>query len=133
MTTPAVTIQDAIDFCANNISELAWDGVVSIKTRMNTWVAAIFGDAGAFPPNNNQNETQNINNQRWVTNWRGLTNTANRSIEGPAPGDAGLVGVSNVIDAVFRTLCAVRDATAAGATTGAQQTLTIAAFNAAWT
>lgn len=126
MTTPAVTIQDAIDYCADNIAELCFDSAESIKTNMNTWVASLFGAAGIFT------DTEN-NGQRRVIDWRGPTNMANESIEGPLAGDCGLIGCSNVIDAVVRTLCAVRDATAAGATSGPQQTATIAAFNTAWT
>jgi hypothetical protein len=126
VTTPAVTIQDAIDFCADNIAELTFDGLVSIKTRMNAWIASIFGAAGAFTNVEN-------NGQRRVIDWRGPTDMANESIEGPLAGDCGLIGSSNVIDAVVRTLCAVRDATIAGATTGAQEIATIAAFNVNWT
>lgn len=127
MTTPAVTIQDAIDFCADNIAELSFDGVVSIKDRMNDWIAEMFGQvAGIFVDVANAG-------QRRVIDWRGPTDMANESIEGPLAGDAGLIGTSNTIDAVVRTLCAVRDSRLANAITVAQETATIAAFNTNWT
>lgn len=129
MTTPAVTIQNAIDFCADNIAQLTFDGAVAIKTRMDAWVSAMFGAAGAFPTTKNTIEQ---GGQRRVIDWRGHNDIANATIEGPAAGQCGLFGCSNVIDAVVRTLCAVRDARAVNQITAGQQTLTIAAFNAQW-
>jgi len=129
MTTPAVTIQDAIDFCADNIAELSYDGVVAIKPRMDAWVAAMFGAAGIFTDVSDAG-------QRTVIDWHGINTKASAAIEGSNPGDAGVVSTSGVIDAVSRTLCAVRDAvvlTAVTKVTAAQRTATIAAFNAQWT
>jgi hypothetical protein len=128
VTTPAVTIQDAIDFCADNIAELSYDGVVSIKTRMTDWIDDVFGAAGVFPPSFIGDD-----GQRRVIDWYGTNVLANEAIEGPAAGDSGVVGTCACIDAVVRTLCAVRDATAAGSTTVGQRTATIAAFNTQWT
>lgn len=128
MTTPAVTIQDAIDFCADNIAELVFDGVVDVSARASAWIAAMFEDAGAFPPSDNPNA-----GQRRVIDWYPTNLVAVDEIEAAGAGGCGLLGSAALINAVTRTLCAVRDARLAGAITVAQQTATIAAFNAQWT
>lgn len=126
MTTPATTIQEAIDLAADNIAELAYDGVVSVATRMTEWVDGMFGPAGIYTDVDNAS-------QRRVLDWFGATRRAQAEIEGANPGDAGLVGTSAVIDVVTRALSAVRDSALAGAITGAQQTDTVTLFNSAWT
>lgn len=127
MTTPATTIQEAIDLAADNIAELAYDGVVSLASRMTDWVDGMFvAPAGIFIDVNSAP-------QRRVLDWFGPTRRAQDEIEGPNPGDAGLLGTSAVIDVVTRALCAVRDSALAGAITGTQETDTVTLFNTAWT
>ncbi|HLU38448.1 MAG TPA: hypothetical protein VK081_03630 [Planctomycetota bacterium] len=127
MTTPATNIQEAIDLAADNIAELAYDGIVSLAARMVDWTDGMFvGPAGIYV------DVQS-DNQRRVLDWFGATRRAQAEIEGPNPGDAGLIGTSAVIDAVTRALCAVRDSALAGAISSAQETDTVTLFNTAWT
>lgn len=130
MTTPAVTIQNAIDFCADNIADLSFDAVVSVHTRMTTWLGAMFGTSGIFPPGTVERDPAG---NRMVSDWYGYSNHALASLDGAGVGQGGILGTNNLIDAVSRTLCAVRDARAGNHIEASQQTSTIAAFNTAWT
>lgn len=126
MTTPAATIQEAIDFCSDNIGQISYDGTFSLQTRMTSWITAMFGAAGIFT------DVESAP-QRTVLDWYGTNNQAFDLIEGAAPGSTGVESTSAVIGAVVRTLYAVRDARLASYITAGQQTATIAAFNVAWT
>lgn len=130
MTTPAANIGETIEFCADNIAEISYDGMISVKTRMGEWIAAIFG----LPTSTTAIFTDVASNrQRRVLDWWGPSIQASEAIEGPAAGDAQIGGTSAVIDVVVRTLCAVRAARAAGAITQAQEDDVVAAFNTSWT
>jgi len=124
MTTPAVSIQDAINFCSDNIGQISYDGTTSIQTQMAGWIATMF--SGVFTDVDN-------GNQRTVIDWRIANNLAYAQIEGPTPGTTGVFSTSAVIEAVTRTLCAVQVANSAGYVSNAQVTATIAAFNLYWT
>lgn len=127
MTTPATTIQEAIDLAADNIAELSYDGVVALASRMTDWVDGMFvAPAGIYID-------VDSTSQRRVLDWFGPTRRAQAEIEGPNPGDSGLIGTSAVIDAVTRALCAVRDSALAGAISATQETDTVTLFNLAWT
>lgn len=126
MTTPATNIQEAIDLAADNIAEIAYDGVVSLATRMTQWTDGMFAANGIYTD-------VESTSQRRVIDWYGPTRRAQAEIEGPNPGDAGLIGTSAVIDAVTRALSAVRDSALAGAITAGQETDTVTLFNTAWT
>lgn len=125
MTTPAATIQQAIDYCAGNIGLLTFNGAVSIYTRMSTWLSTLFTAATPL-------FTQ-TDGDRTVSDWRVPTDMAQAQIEGPGVGACGLIGCSAVIDVVTRTLSAVRDSTTANYITTAQRAAVIAAFNTSWT
>lgn len=125
MTTPATTIQDAIDYCDDNIGQISYDGMVSLQTQMAGWIATMFGASGIFTDVDNDK-------QRRVIDWYGTNNQAYDMIEGPTPGSSGVESTSAVINAVVRTLYAVRDARIALAISAAQQTATITAFNLYW-
>jgi len=125
MTTPAANISEAVEFCADNIAELSYDAGVSIKTRMNDWIADLFAAGGIFTDVANAG-------QRRVIDWRGPSVLASAQIEGPLAGDSGVVGTSAVIDLVSRVLCAVRAAAGTGITV-AQRDATVTAFNTQWT
>lgn len=125
MTTPAVTIQDAIDYASDNIGSLSYDATASLQLLMSGWIAGMFGTSGIFTDVGNAG-------QRRVIDWYGANNQAYDTIESATPGSTGVVSTSAVIDAVVRTLYAVRDARLAGAITSAQQIATIALFNLQW-
>lgn len=127
MTTPAVTIQDCIDYCGDNIAEISYDAMVSVQTQMAGWITTMFGSAaGIF-------RALEPAGQRRVADWYGVNNQAYDLIESATPGTTGVESTSAVIDAVVRTLYAVRDARAATQISAAQVTATIAAFNLYWT
>jgi hypothetical protein len=130
VTTPAADIQDAIEFCADNIAELSYANVVSIKTRMTAWIAELFG-----APTSTTAIFTNVESagQRRVLDWWAFNIQANEAIEGPLPGDASIGSTCGVIDVVSRTLCAVQAAQDAGAITQAQEDDVVAAFNTEWT
>lgn len=132
MTTPAANIQQAIDYCAGNIGLLTFNGAVSIDARMGTWISTLFGaSAGIFPlPADNSEQSPN---ERTVTNWHVWNDIARAQIEAVGAGGCGLIGCSAVIDAVTRTLFAVRDAAAASRITVAQRNAVVTAFNTNWT
>lgn len=126
MTTPAVTIQDAINFCSDNIGQLSYDAVHAIQPRMTTWITTLFSKGGIFA---------NVDSdpQRTVIDWYIANNNALDQCEGSTPGSTGVFSTSAVIEAVTRTLCAVQVAKNNGYITSAQQTAVIAAFNINWT
>ena len=128
MTTVAANITQAIAVAADNIAELSYDAIVNIKTRMDAWGLAIFGTG--TPPAGGLFVNVESNAERRVIDWLGLNNMANATTFGIDP---GILVTSAIIDAVIRTLCAVRDAQLAGAITAAQQTAVVTAFNAQWT
>lgn len=127
---PVATITEAIQVAATDIAALSYGGVDSLSVQQQLWIDAIFGElAGVFPPS--QNLTRDPG-QRLVTDWLYTNLAAKRAIEGVGVGASGVVGTSAVIDAVERTLLAVRDATLAGEITTAKQTLVVTAYNSVW-
>lgn len=126
MTTVAANIQQAIDVCGANIADLSYTGVVAIQTRMSGWITAMFGAAGIFA-------ALEPAGQRRVADWYGINNLAYDTIPSATPGTTGVEPTSIVIDAVVRTLYAVRDSALASAISTAQRNSTVTAFNLYWT
>lgn len=124
------TITEAIQVAASDIATISYGGVRSLSVQMQLWIDSIFSEAtGVFPPSAN---TAKDPGQRLVTDWLYTNKAAKLAIEGAAPGASGLVGTAACINAVERTLLAVRDARLADQITAAKQTAVIAAYNAAW-
>lgn len=122
----AADIDEAITFAPGDIANIAYDTslALSLYTQMGLWITGIF--TTIFPPASDQTAYPN---QRTVTDWNYTNQAALESIEGPAVGDAELPGTSNTIDAVVRTLTAVKYATINGFITGAQETLVVTLYN----
>lgn len=126
---PAVTIDDCITNCAQNIANLSYGAVLSLKTHFQSWTDGLFAEAaGIFKPSHNDTEE----GQRRVTNWYGYHLQALGTIEGAGVGQSGVLGTSTCIDAAFRVLNAIKFARSDGVITAAQQTAVIALFNAQW-
>ena len=130
----ALTIDDCIALAADNLASVAYGSppppTVSLLTQMNLWIDGMFSEAtGIFPPSVNPRTNPG---QRLVTDWLYAHLAARDTIEGPAPGDAGLLSTSNCINAVVRGLCAVKYATLDQQITLAQQAAFVALFNLVW-
>lgn len=132
MGTPAANIDEAIDFADNNIAEVAYGAAgtptESLLTQFDLWIAGMFATTGIFVPS--ANETSPL--QRAVTNWYPQHVLARAEIEGPAVGDASIMGVAAVINAVSRVLWAVKYATINSKITAAQQTAVVNLYNTVW-
>ena len=129
----AADIDEAIDFCDNNVADVAYGdpppATQSLLTQFDAWVAGMFSEAtGIFVPSANQTSP----NQRSVTNWYAQHVLARSEIEGPAIGDASIMGVAGVINAVSRVLWAVKYATINSKITAAQETAVVALYNTVW-
>ena len=127
--TVAVTIDDVINYAQQDLPIIAYDisYALSLFTQVGLWSTGMFSEAsGIFPPS--ENEVANPG-QRPVSNWMGTTLQALDSIEGPAVGDAALVGTSTSVNAVVRAASAVKYATINGYITAGNQTAVIALYN----
>jgi len=125
----ATNIDDVIAFASTDIAEVSYGGVQSLLVQMNAWMAGMFGEAsGIFPPS--KNET--FPGQRKVSDWFAEHIKARDLIEGPGPGQSGVVGTSACIDAVVRAASAVKFATLQSLITAAQQTAVVNLYNAVW-
>lgn len=131
---PAANIDEAIEFCATDIAAMSYDPAESLFDQMVLWIDGMFLESGIFKPSLNPPASSGADRpgQRAVTDWYAQHLMAKAEIEGPAPGDASVVGTSAVINAVVRVLYAVKQATLAGGSTVAQQTATVALYNATW-
>lgn len=130
---PAATIDDCISLAADNIAAITYGAppppTISLLAQMNAWIDGMFGSTGVFPPAQNLRRDPG---QRLVTDWLYAHLAARDSIEGPLPGDAGLLSASDCINAVVRGLCAVKYAQIDGEITAAQQNAVVALFNTVW-
>lgn len=125
----AANIDQAIAFAPTDIAQVSYQAVQSLLTQMNAWLAGIFSEpTGVFPPSNNETQA----GQQRVTNWLFTNLQARDAIESPAPGGSGLVSTTACINAVVRTLSAVKYATIDGATTVAQENAVVAVYNLVW-
>lgn len=125
----ALNIDEAIAFAPTDIAEVSYGGILSLFTQMNLWLAGMFSEpTGIFPPSNNATQA----GQQRVTNWLFTNLQARDAIEGPGPGASGLVSTTACINAVVRTLSAVKFAQNDGAITPAQQAAVVALYNAVW-
>lgn len=125
----AANIDEAIAFAPTDIAEVSYGGVLSLETQMNAWIAGMFVEAaGIFPPSNNETQA----GQQRITNWLFTNLQARDAIESPAPGGSGLVSTTACINAVVRTLSAVKFATIDGAVTLVQQAAVVALYNVVW-
>jgi hypothetical protein len=130
---PAANIDQAIAMSAANIAALSYGGVTSLYTRMNSWMTGMFSQAsGIFKPSANPGPEVNEPGQRVITDWYAQHFLARAAIEGQAAGQSGLVGTSEVINAVVRVLYAVKYAVIAGRATSSQQTAVVTLYNASW-
>lgn len=134
MPAPAANIDEAIAFAPNYIAQVSYGTVappaLSLKTQTELWIAGMFSEAtGIFPPSGDPILNPG---QRVVTNWLSAHVIALGEIEGPAAGDAGVVGTSAVINAVERVLFAVKFGVVNGNITALQQTAVVALFNTVW-
>lgn len=122
MPTPATTIDECIQFTPSYVAQIAYGTDAPLKTQMGLWIAGMFRDAGIFPASGDGNPRY-----RKITDWYAQHLIANSQIEGPALGDAEVVGTSAVINAVERVLFAINTVGTAG-----QKTATIALWNSIW-
>ena len=122
----AANIDQAITFAPGDIANIAYDTslMFSLFTQMGLWVTGIF--TTIFAP---EDDDTAYPNQRVVTDWNFTNQAALDSIEGPAIGDAELPGTTNTIDAVVRTLTAVKYGTINGYVSGADETLVVTLYN----
>ncbi len=126
----AANIDEVITFAALDIAEVSYGGVDSLLVQTNLWIAGMFSQAtGIYPPSQ---DAQMNPGQRPVTNWYAAHVLARAEIEGPGPGQSGVVGTSSVINAVVRVASAVKFATINGFVTTAQQTAVVTLYNAVW-
>lgn len=127
---PAGNIDDVIAFASTDIAEVSYLSGLSLLTQMNAWIAGMYSEAtGIFKPSVNEANTPG---QRPVTNWYAEHLIARDQIEGPAPGQSGVVGTSACIDAVVRVACAVKQAKIAGFISATQQTAVVTLYNVVW-
>jgi hypothetical protein len=125
----ATTIDEAIQFAPEDIAIDAYDSLLSIYTQMGIWITGLFGPLGIFPPAANANGNPG---QRTVTDWYYTSLAARNAVEGPGPGNCGLVGQAAVTNAVSRVLYAVKQATILNQITSAQEALVVALYNSTW-
>jgi hypothetical protein len=125
----ATDIDDVIKFAPFDIAQVSYLNVDSLFAQMNLWTQGLFGQAGIFPPSQ---DVQQNPGQRVVTNWYSAHVLAINDIEGPAPGQSGVVGTTAVIVVVERVANAVKAAVPLGHITAAQQTAVVALYNAVW-
>lgn len=132
----AVTIDDAIAYASTDIATLSYAGVKSLYTQMGLWITGMFGSplaasttTGIFPPS--QNTTKDPG-QRVVTDWVAQSVIAKSAIEGTTAGSSKVPGTSAVIEAVVRTLYAVKFGVTNTNITAAQRTAVIALYNLTW-
>ena len=127
---PAVTIDDVITLAPTDIADLSYGGVKSLYTQMGLWIAGMFASTTAiFPASANDGQYPN---QRVVTDWYAQHELALVSIEGQGVGQSGVIGTSEVINAVVRVAYAVKNAQAAALISGAQVAAVITLYNATW-
>jgi hypothetical protein len=125
----AVTIDDVIALCADDIAIVSYGGTKSLFTQMQLWIAGMFGDAGIFPGIAN---TRKDPGQRVVTDWYAQHLIALNEIEGSGVGESGVVGTSATIDAVYRVANAVKYGVLNSNITSAQQSAVVTLYNATW-
>ncbi len=126
---PAANIDEVIAFASPQIAAVSYGGVDSLFAKTTLWIDGLFGEAGPFPPSL---DSQRTPGQRTVTNWYAAHVMARADIEGPGIGDSGVVGTSEVINAVERVASAVKFAAINADISGAQQTAFIALYNTIW-
>lgn len=126
---PAANIDDVIAFASLDIAEVSYGDVDSLLVQTTLWIDGVFGPSGIYPPFEN---SQRSPGQRPVTDWLAAHRMAQAEIEGPAPGQSGVVGTSAVINAVVRVASAVKFATLNGLVSAAQQTAVVALYNTVW-
>jgi hypothetical protein len=122
MPTPATSIDECIQFTPNYVARIAYGTDAALKTQMTAWITGLFPAAGVFPPAGNGNPTY-----RKITDWYAQHLLARAAIEGPAIGDAGVVGTSAVINAVERILFAIKTSA-----TTPQKTAVVTLWNSIW-
>ena len=122
----AANIDEAIQFGPFNIAAVSADPGKSLLTQLDAWITPMYRKV-IFP----NTETRAVRN---VTDWAAPTYIARAVVAAQGAGnlDTNEVAVACVLDAVNRSLWAVKIATNLGYITGAQQTAVVAAYNAAW-
>lgn len=131
---PVLTIDAALAQAPSDIALVTYGNpppaTQSLSAQFDLWTNGMFGNAGAFPPS--QNDVRDPG-QRVVTDWYAQHVIAKSEIEGPAVGAAGVIGTSAVINAVVRVLWAVKYGLVNNQITAAQEAAVIALYNLVWT
>jgi hypothetical protein len=116
----AVDIDEAIRDCDQDVAAK----IATLLATMNTWIAGMFMSVTAiFGPDREPNA-----DQRTVRDWVAPSIVARNTIEAPA----SVFAVTVVVDAVFRTLNAVKFAQINGRITTAQRDAVVALYTATW-
>jgi hypothetical protein len=124
----AVDIDEAIRDCDFDINAVSEDPLASLFAQMRDWIRNMFTNATAiFGPDVEANA-----NQRTVRDWVAPSFVALGMIEGTGLGQSTPFSASQVVDAVFRTLNAVKFAEINGRITTVQRDAVVTLYTATW-
>jgi hypothetical protein len=122
----AANIDQCIDEACPDITAISYGGGPdTLASQFQLWIDGMYGPSGIFV-------NKELAAQRQVLDWFFFHLLAQDQIEGPAVGDAGIVGNGAVIDVVVRVLWAVKTAAIEGWISAGQQTAVVALYQTVW-
>jgi hypothetical protein len=126
----AANIDEAIQYAPQNVADISRNPGLTLLNRLDDWTGTMFSP-GALVGNDD------LRGVRTVRDWYGPTLLARQTVVSEDDPDlltgSTLIGESQVIDVLVRTLWAVKYATINGDIAAGVEANVVLAYNAAWT